>query len=152
MTEIVLTKWQPCWKVSSLWKALLALWCHLWAYFGFFLLAADITVPVKFCSMSRSVLHKNTVLPSSLAPLFPFKYYLLAHSSIETLSTAVFLFNWRRQALVALVLWDATTCVYSGPDHHKQECSVWHLYSTFYIHLLLPGSCSSFLTPPFIHM
>lgn len=34
-----------------------------------FLLATGITVPVKFCSMSHSVLHKNIVLPSTLALL-----------------------------------------------------------------------------------
>lgn len=48
--------------------------------FWFFLLATDITVPVKFCSMSQSVLHKNIVPPSTLALLFPFRNTICLHT------------------------------------------------------------------------
>lgn len=81
MIETVLTKWQPCWKVSSL-SGRLCWRCDATCgrILVFFLLATDITVPVKFCSMSRSVLHKNIVLPSTLTPVFPFRNTICLHT------------------------------------------------------------------------
>lgn len=145
MMETVLTKWQSCWKVSSLWEALLALWCHLWAYFGFFLLATDITVPAKFCSVSWAVLHKKYCSAFYSHPsLSLWKYHLLAHHLWDP-------FHWCISVQVKEVslggpsdLGCPSICVYSWTDHYKQECSVWHLCISS-----CSGSCSSFLTPAF---
>lgn len=135
MIETVLTKWQACWNVLSLWEALLALWCHLWAYFGFFLLAADITVPAEFCSISWAVLRKKCC---SAFCFHPFHWCIPVQVKEANLGgpvswdVTVYVFVHEQIIINKTVLSD--TC--AACSMCISSCS---------------GSCSSFLTPPFIH-
>lgn len=115
--------------------ALLALWCHLWAYFGFFLLATDITVPAKLCSVSWAVLHKKYCSAFYSPPsLSLWKYYLLAHQLWDPFHRCISVQVKEVSLGGPRDLACPSICVYSWTDHYKQECSVWHLCSALYVH------------------
>lgn len=121
-------------------------------YFVCFLLATDITVPAKFCSISWAALHKNIVPLSTLIPLFLSRNTICVHSSLETLSTDIFLFESRKWALVALVTWDVVVCVFIHGQIMTNEEAVSDTRAVLSVRSgFCAGSCGSFLTPPCTH-